>query len=184
MYKKMKSVKVLLSIVVSIVLVVSCKQKELPKPAEVNHNLEFNAKELSIGDNNSLKKIKGQVLYLPVYSTVPYFEKGRKYNLSAFVAIHNTDFNQTIRITKVLFFNNDGKLVSSYLTKDSTLQPLGATNFFVPERDQSGIGANFVVEWVADSLVSEPLIESVMVGLTNGQGVSFLSSGKVVREIK
>lgn len=177
----MRLYRLFIYVIISLVMG-SCLQIEKPK-AKVENQLAFNSKELKIDESKTLKKIRGQVLYLPVYSSVPYFEKGRKYNLSAFIAIHNTDFNNSIRVTKVLFFNNDGKLVSSYLNKDSVLKPLGATNFFVPERDQSGTGANFIVEWVADTLVSEPLIESVMVGLTNGQGVSFLSPGKVVREL-
>jgi len=89
-----------------------------------------------------------------------------------------------MKITRILFFDNDGKLVRNYLSNDLTLQPLGATNFQVPEKDQSGTGANFIVEWISDSLINEPLIESVMIGLTNGQGVSFLSPGKIVREQK
>jgi len=121
---------------------------------------------------------------LPIYSNIPYVEHDRKFDLSAFVAIHNTDFKNSIKIIKVLFFDNDGKLVENYLSKEAIIHPLGATNFFVPERDQSGTGANFIIEWVSDSLVNEPLIESVSVGLSNGQGVSFLSNGKILRESK
>ena len=101
--------------------------------------------------------------------------------MSAFIAIHNTDFINTIRITKVLFFDNDGKLISRYLENDTILKSLGTANYFVPTSDQSGTGANFIVEWVADSLVTEPLIESFMVGFTSGQGVSFISTGRIIR---
>ena len=145
---------------------------------------KFDSNTMLIKENNSMKKVRGQALYLPIYSNIPYFEHGRKFDLSAFIAIHNTDFNQTMKIIKVLFFDNEGKLVSNYLPKDTILQPLGAINFFVPEKDQSGTGANFIVEWVSDTLINEPLIESVMIGLTSGQGVSFLSTGKIIRELK
>ena len=144
----------------------------------------FDQNHLQITESSSIKKVRGQVLYLPVYSNIPYQEKNRIFDLSAFIAVHNTDFTKSMKITKVLYFNNDGKLVRSYLDKDSVLNPLGATNFFVPEIDKSGTGANFIIEWQADTLVNEPLVESVMIGLTSGQGVSFLSTGKVLREIR
>lgn len=142
----------------------------------------FDANTLIVKDNGAAKKVCGQVLYLPIYSNIPYFKQDIKFNLSAFVAIHNTDFNNKMKITKVLFFDNNGKLVSNYLKKDSILQPLGATNFFVPEKDENGTGANFIVEWYSDTLINEPLIESVMIGLSSGQGVSFSSIGRIIRE--
>jgi len=166
-----------------LVLLSFCTGNQPAVPTNKIHT-EFDANTLIINENQSVKKIKGQVLYLPVYSNVPYFEHNNTYDLSAFVAIHNTDFKNSMKITKVLYFDNDGKLVSNYLTRDTLLLPLAAINFFVPEADKSGTGANFIVEWVSDSLINEPLVESVMIGLKFNQGVSFLSSGRVLRELK
>ena len=154
-------------------------KKDFPKK-----HTQFDSNTLIVNDDNNTKKVRGQVLYLPIYSNVPYFEYGFSFDLSAFVAIHNTDFNNRMKITKVLFFDNEGKLVSNYLDKDTFLQPLGAVNFFVPENDQSGTGANFIVEWVSDTLINEPLIESVMIGTSKGQGISFSSIGRIVRETR
>jgi len=109
---------------------------------------------------------------------------GERYDMSAFLAIHNTDFNNVIKITKVLFFDNNGKLISSFLKNDTILNPLGAVNYYIPTSDQSGTGDNFIVEWITDSLVTEPFIESVMAGFTSGQGVSFISQGRIIRELK
>jgi hypothetical protein len=109
---------------------------------------------------------------------------GKMFDMSAFVAIHNTDFIYSIRINKVLFFDTEGKLISNYLERDTLLKPLATISYYVPTSDQSGTGANFILEWVADTLVTEPLIESVMVGFTSGQGVSFISTGKIIRELK
>lgn len=166
-----------------VLILFACSEKESKKDLP-QIPPKFDANTLIVKENNNTKKVRGQVLYLPIYSNIPYFEHGKKYDLSAFVAIHNTDFENAITITKVLFLNNDGKLIENYLLKDSIISPLGATNFFVPERDQSGTGANFLIEWVSDTLVNEPLIESVIVGLTDGQGISFLSNGKILRELK
>ena len=71
----------------------------------------------------------------------------------------------------------DGKLVKNYLVEEQVLGLLVMVNFFVFEEDQSGIGVNFVIEWCSDMLVVVLLVELVMVGLVNGQGVLFLSIG-------
>jgi hypothetical protein len=154
------------------------------KPVQPNTQNITQPQKVTMGINKPVKLVRGQNLYLPVYSTIPYNEGHNFYNLSAFVAVHNTDFTHTIYVKKVYYFNNDGNLVQDFL-KDSTveLKPLSATNFFIPESDKSGIGANFIIEWTADTLVNEPLIESIMVSLTQGQGVSFSSLGKVINEI-
>lgn len=56
--------------------------------------------------------------------------------------------------------------------------------FTVPQKDKSGAGANFLVEGVADQPVNEPLIESIMKDLAGNVGLSFLSQGRVIREMK
>lgn len=126
------------------------------------------------------EKMKGQLLYMPVYSSVPYLKEGRGYPLSAFLSVHNTDFKNPIFLTRVLYFNTQGKLVKDYAHAPVKLTPLETREFFVPEEDTSGYGANFIVEWQSDTLVTPALLETVMVGITNGQGISFLSQGKVL----
>lgn len=172
------------SLFISLLGIFACNSNAPLADSNKQNTLNFNENILLLKENNHTKKVRGQLLYMPIYSNVPYKEFDRKFDLSAFVAIHNTDLKHSIRITKVMFFNNDGKMVADYLPKDTTLNALAATNFFIPERDQSGTGANFLVEWVSDTLVNEPLIETVMLGLASGQGISFSSPGKVIRELK
>ena len=62
------------------------------------------------------------------------------------------------------------------------LPAMSTLDYIVGERDRTGgSGANFIVEWFAEKEVSEPLIESVMIGTNGQQGISFLSFGKVIR---
>jgi len=169
--------------VLLILLIPSCKSK-LDENKSVQTIKQFNPDDYRIGRSSALKLLHGQVLYLPIYSAIPY-QQGKEFNdLSAFMVIHNTDFYNPIKITRVQYIDNDGRLVREYLTDELLLKPLAAKNFFVPSSDRSGTGANFILEWVSDSLVNEPLVESVIVGLTSGQGVSFISTGKVIREVK
>ena len=124
----------------------ACSDEKSKGDLVVQNHAEFNPNALIVKEDGTAKKVRGQVLYLPVYSNIPYMESGRKYSLSAFVAIHNTDLTNRMTITKVLFFDNDGKPVANYLERDTIIQPLGSTNFFIPENDKSGTGANFIVE--------------------------------------
>jgi hypothetical protein len=160
----------------------ACRQQPAAPPAQ-NPPPAFNPALLKVQDNQRINKARGQLLYLPVYSNIPFLEGMKKYDLAGILAIHNTDLERTITVSQVLFFNNDGHLVKDHLAQRSiTLRPLQAANFFVPESDKSGTGANFLVEWHAASPVNTPLVEMVMLSMSGGSGVSFSSSGKVIRE--
>lgn len=130
-------------------------------------------------------EVKGQVLYLPVYSNIPMNIDSPEFDMSAFVAVHNTDLYDDISLRKVLFFNSDGKLVYDFMKGDTIkLAPLATKDFYIPYEDKSGTGANFIVEWTSDSLVAEPLIEAVTISLKPNQSVAVMSQGRVIREEK
>jgi hypothetical protein len=181
---RIKSVNEILFIMICLVFMSSCSGNNEAPPATSKAAPAFQADSLTIKDSDGVKKVWGQVLYVPIYSNIPC--KGEKHlmDLSAFIAIHNTDLHNAIRLTKVLYFNNDGELVSNFLTKEIILRPMASTNYHIPQKDQSGTGANFLIEWRSDTLVSEPLIESVMIDCEPHSGISFLSRGKIIREIR
>ncbi len=168
-------------ILLTIISLSSCTGKESP-PSDGTAGQTFNPEVLKVADAG-INKVRGQVLYVPIYSNIPDREN-KRFDLSAFIAIHNTDLKNRIKITKVLYFNNDGKLVKDFLAAEHSLSPLAAMNFHVPQSDTSGTGANFLVEWLADTPVSEPLVESVMLNLEGNKGISFLSKGRVIREVR
>ena len=157
---------------------ISCQNEESQSPFPVSVNSET----LKIPDQGG-RKLRGQVLYMPVYSNIPHLKK-QDYSLSAFLAIHNTDLTHQIKITKVDYFNTDGKLIKNFLVSDQPIDPFATKIFPIPKEDQSGAGANFLVEWRADQPVNEPLIESVMKDLSGNKGISFLSQGRIIREIE
>ncbi|MEQ8214672.1 MAG: DUF3124 domain-containing protein, partial [Smithellaceae bacterium] len=107
-----------------------------------------------------------------------------QFDLSAFLAIHNTDLKKQIKITKIDFFNTDGKFIKSFISADQKINPLATMIILIPQSDQSGTGANFLIEWTADEQVNEPLIESIMKDLSGNKGLAFLSTGRVIREMK
>lgn len=178
----MKQVHLFLIFIVLISLTfISCKNQE-SKTENSLPAVSFNPGTLKIPDTGG-RKLRGQVLYMPVYSNIPYSSK-HQFDLSAFLAIHNTDLKNKIKITKIDFFNTDGKLVKSFISSDKQINPLSTMIITIPESDQNGTGANFLVEWIADKQVNEPLIESVMKDLSGNKGLAFLSTGRVIREMK
>lgn len=160
----------------------SCVDRESATENTPGSAVSFHPETLKIPDGG-VRKVRGQVLYMPVYSNIPHTEK-KDYDLSAFLAIHNTDMKYPIRITKVSLFNTDGRTVKHFILQDRLLAPFATAIFTIPKQDQSGTGANFLVEWTADQPVNEPLIESVMKDLSGNLGISFLSTGRVIREIQ
>lgn len=104
-------------------------------------------------------------------------------NLSAMLSIRNTDLTNSIIITSVRYYDTNGQLIRQEIERPVALKPLASRSFFVPEEDQSGgSGANFIVEWVAETTVFEPVIEAVMISTSSAQGISFVSSGKVLQQ--
>lgn len=179
----MKRVKIIIILLLT-VAIVSCgtqPSKQESKTENSSPAVSFNSNTLKIPDKGG-RKLKGQVLYMPIYSNIPSNYK-QFHNLSAFLAIHNTDLNNQIKIIKADFFNTEGKIVRSFISAEQSINPLATVIFTIPREDQSGTGSNFIVEWFAERPVNEPLIESVMIDLSGNLGLSFLSSGRIIREI-
>jgi hypothetical protein len=90
-----------------------------------------------------------------------------------------------IIITSVRYYNTEEKLIKQYLEhldRPVELGSLASTNFVVERTDTSGgSGANFIVEWIAKTTVSEPVVEAVMISAVSNQGISFISNGKVIK---
>lgn len=131
-----------------------------------------------------VKLVKGQTIYMPSYSNV--VTDVYRVVLRANLIINNTDPNQSITIVRIDHYDTSGKLVEKYLSQPLTLRPLAATRVIIkkPEHGDEGAGANFVVQWRAQNLVTEPLIECIMVGSFGTQGHSFSSIGRVIYEEK
>lgn len=164
-----------------VAMLIACSGENKSQPAKTTSD-NFSSAILTLPDTG-VEKVKGQVLYMPIYSSIPCKNKAF-FDLSAFIAIHNTDLTHPIKITRVIYFDNNGKMVKNFLDRDRLLLPLAATTFFISKSDKSGTGANFIVEWISELPVTEPLIESVMVSCDTNYGISFLSRGKVIRTLK
>jgi hypothetical protein len=120
-----------------------------------------------------------RTVYVGAYSSVRLGGGKGKVDLATTLSIHNTSDERPLNILRVDYFDTAGNLVHSYLPKPIAIRPFGTVEAFVPaENTRGGTGANFIVEWSANGLITDPLIEAVMVGTLGAQGFSFTSRGK------
>ena len=126
---------------------------------------------------------KGQTLYVPCYSHIYHGVKTRPFDLTITLVVRNTDPKRPMRLTGVDYYGSDGKLLKRYLGAETVLPPLSTREFTVEQNDSSGgAGASFLVRWRSDATMNEPVVESVMIGTANSQGISFSSRGVVIQE--
>ena len=132
----------------------------------------------------TLGKWTGQTVYVPIYSHIYGEDRYRDtpFLLTATLSVRNTDPAKSFTLKKVSYYDSKGSILQQYLEKPQVIEPLGSTRFIVPESEtKGGSGAKFLVEWEAESPVIEPIIESVMIGTKMQQGISFISTGRVIK---
>jgi hypothetical protein len=130
-----------------------------------------------------LELVTGQLVYVPAYSDIYTSGDGRTTDLAITLSVNNTDLEHSIIVTDIRYYNTEGNLVRTYLDQPLQLAPMASHHVVIDPRDeQGGVGANFLVEWGAETLVHEPVIEAVMVNTANQQGLSLISLGRVVSE--
>jgi len=99
------------------------------------------------------------------------------------LAVHNTELDAPIIIQSVRYYDTDGQLVRDYVPEPIEVSPLATTGFLVEAQDTiGGWGSNFIVEWVAEEPVSEPIVEAVMVSRSGTHGISLISLGRVISQ--
>lgn len=129
-------------------------------------------------------RCRGQSLYVPVYSHIYSGDRERPFYLAVTLSIRNTDWQHAIHLSRVDYYDTDGKLLRHYLEKPVTLGPLASVRHVIAEGDKAGgSGANFIVAWSADQPVVAPVVESVMIGTYTQQGISFTSRARVIETV-
>lgn len=137
-----------------------------------------------IHDSYSFGMSSGQTIYVPVYSSIKVGHKGSHFDLAATLCIRNTDMKRPITVVSVDYHGSDGKLLRHFPDTPKQLAPLASTEYFIGSADVSGgLSPSFIVKWTSDAEVNEPIIEAVMIGDKSGQGISFVSTGKVIMNV-
>lgn len=124
---------------------------------------------------------KGQTVYVPLYSNIFVGDRELNWGLSAILSIRNTDPTNSMSVLVVDYYDTTGKLVRKYLSKPAQVNPMGSVYYYVKTSDTTGgWGANFLVQWKADKDISEPIIQSLMIGTRGTHSVSFVTQGRVI----
>lgn len=130
-----------------------------------------------------LRLSKGQTVYVSAYSNVYSGPRKNPFQLATMLSIRNVDMSAKFKVTSIDYYDNDGRIIRRYLTAPLVLAPLASHHIYLDENDtKGGFGANFIVRWSSDATINRPIIESVMIGATSGQGISFVSSGQEIKE--
>jgi hypothetical protein len=126
----------------------------------------------------------GETIYVPIYSSIFFHDSKRTIDLAATLSIHNVDPAHPLTITKVDYYDTQGKMIRGYLEKPAVLAPFETRNFVIEKSDTTGgTGANFIVEWRTEQPVITPLVEALMVSLSSNQSISFTSQAKVIKRL-
>src|SRR6476469_3848218 len=167
--------------IAAIVIITSCSDQTTSQRQQPDTKRETSLKAVPL---DKTKVVMGQTVYVPIYSHIYHYNsQDQVMNLSATLSIRNTDLTNSIIITSVRYYNTDGKLIRQDIKSPVELNPLASTDFFIAADDTSGgSGANFIVEWVAEKTVYEPVIEAVMISTSSSQGISFVSPAKVLKQ--
>lgn len=130
---------------------------------------------------NSIENAEGlanqKISYTPFYSHI-YYKSGKPILLEGTLSIRNTDITQSLNISKVNYYNSQGKLLKSFADKPYELKPLESIEYLIEKEDvEGGVGANFLIYWSSDNLKSKPIIESILIGKVLDKPFVFTSRG-------
>lgn len=126
---------------------------------------------------------RGQTVYVPAYSHIYMGDRKKPFYLTATLVIRNSDPSTPITVTSANYIDSSGRLVRRFLSVPLIVRPLSSLRYVIDESDKvGGSGASFLVNWKSAARVSQPVVESIMIGTGMQQGISFTSRGQVVRE--
>jgi hypothetical protein len=129
-----------------------------------------------------VKRVKGQTLYLPSYSS--FIKNGHSYDIQPTIFIHNVDQHNPINIVRLDLFDSNGKLVEKDVQQPVKLNANAAIRFNMNDnlQGEEGAEAHVIIQWQAPHKVIEPLVEAWFLGAAGTRGYTFTSQAKVIHE--
>lgn len=150
----------------------SCETKKPYEKSEtISTEHHFNsAKMPAIGT-------KTKKVYVPVYSDIYQRTRNERTLLTSTLSIHNTSETDTLYISRLDYYNTEGKLVRKYIDAPIYLNTFETIEYVVDQDDDTGgSGANFVIEWYGSEKLN-PIFQAVMVGGLGNKSFSFTTDG-------
>jgi len=154
-----------------------------PDPPSSHLDSLSTAPSVSADRGAPTKQVRSQTLYVPAYSHIYIRDAQRSMNLATTLSIRNTSPDASLTLSTIDYYDSHGTPVRAYLDTTRTLGPLASTYVVVETDDiRGGVGANFLVRWHANTAVSPPVVETVMITTESTQGISFRSTARVLYE--
>ena len=123
-----------------------------------------------------------QSVYVAAYSSLVGSGGQAQLNLAVTLSVRNTSATLPLVVEHIDYYDTAGNLVEHYIPATVAVRPFGTIEILIPTDDvRGGTGANFIVDWGATQPISEPVIETVMVGSSGNRGFAFISSGHPIR---
>ena len=122
--------------------------------------------------------------YVPAYSSLRIGSGRTRLDFAVTLSVRNTSGTAPLVVEAIDYFDTSGALVQKYLDGTIALRPLATIEVFVAADDvRGGTGAHFDVKWAALGPISEPVVETVMIGSSGTNGFSVTSAGRAIRLI-
>ncbi len=119
--------------------------------------------------------------YVPVYADIYYKDGTREFYLTTTLSIRNTSLSDSAYVLSATYYDSYGKQLKEYIDSVILLSPLESIEFVVEEMENiGGAGANFIINWGAPSYSDQLLIQSIMIGASGQQGISFITNAKIL----
>lgn len=182
-----KIVKMAIAIVVCLILMTACTPEQTAASnaatgSELLKRLPQDEKAVAVAAAPPTIA-QGEVVYVPAYSHI-YHGNGIEQPLTITLSVRNTSPTDPIFLRSIRYYDSNGTQVKGYSQETLRLAPLATTAFLIPQQDNSGgSGANFIVEWVSDRRVPEPIIEAIMISTSSQQGIAFTATGRVIQDL-
>ncbi|MBJ7880397.1 DUF3124 domain-containing protein [Gelidibacter salicanalis] len=151
---------------------VSCDQKT-PYEKKETISTEHHLNDTLINEVD----IKTKKVYVPVYSDIYQRTRNERTLLTSTLSIHNTSETDTLFISRLDYYNTEGKLVRKYINSSIFLNTFETIEYVVDQDDNTGgSGANFIIEWYGNEKLN-PIFQAVMVGGLGNKSFSFTTDG-------
>ena len=85
----------------------------------------------------TVKLLKSQSVYVPIYSHIYHGDKERPFNLAVTLSIRNTDLKQEITLLSVDYFDSDGNLLRNYV-QNIKMKKLATIRYVIKSSDKRG----------------------------------------------
>ena len=169
--------KIILITVLLLSIFISCQNKVADSNKRINypsHNYTF------VNLDTTALKYK-ETVYVPVYSDIYHLDGTKRFLLTTTVSIRNISLKDSAYVLNAVYNDSYGKQLRSFVSKSILLKPLESIEYVIEDaEDKGGAGASFIIEWGGSKNSNQMLIQSVMIGTSGQQGISFTAKGEVI----